>query len=79
VKLDGDVIHGSTAIAWSAAGVALGEGGSQPLVSDLTKRTIGIGSSRVLRFIFEKETVKDAGQYAASAWFGAGCELPVLA
>jgi len=78
VKLDGNVIYDIPDMAWSAAGVKLGEGGSQPLVSDPTKRLLKKATNPQLYLIFQNSAVQDLSQYTSTASFGTGCALEIL-
>src|SRR5439155_27148271 len=63
VKLGGNVVYDIPDIAWSAAGVTLGAGGSQPLVSDTTKLLLKKGTSYTLYLIFQNSAVQDLNLY----------------
>ena len=78
VKLDSDGLYSTPAIAWSATGVTLGDGGSQPLVSTVSNRTISKGTSDVLYLTFENSVVTDRNQYSGTASFGSNCNVQIL-
>jgi hypothetical protein len=78
VKLDSDVVYSTPAIAWSATGVTLGDGGSQPLVATVSNRTISKGTSDVLYLTFQNSVVTDRTKYSATTWFGPNCSKQVL-
>ena len=80
VKFDGDIVYDSPDIAWTAGGVTLGAGGSQPLVTDTKKKTIQHGTSDVIYLIFEKNVDTNLSHYSATAKFGSDttCVITLL-
>jgi hypothetical protein len=78
VKLGSSTIYSTPAIAWSATGVTLGDGGWQPLVSTASSRTIAKGSSKVLYFNFANSVVTDRTKYSGTVSFGSNFDVPVL-
>jgi predicted outer membrane repeat protein len=78
VKLGNYTLYSTTALAWSATGVTLGDGGSQPLVSTASYRTISKASSKVLYLTFANSVVTDRSQYSGTASFGSSVDRPIL-
>ncbi|PYV32834.1 MAG: hypothetical protein DMG09_23545, partial [Acidobacteria bacterium] len=78
VKLGSNVVYDIPDMAWSATGVTLGAGGSQPLVSDTTKLLLKKSTSYTLQLIFQNSAVQDLSQYTSTASFGTGCLLEIL-
>jgi hypothetical protein len=78
VKLGTSTIYSTPAIAWSATGVTLGDGGWQPLVSTASNRTISKGSSKVLYLTFANSVVTDRTKYSGTVSFGSSWNLPIL-
>jgi hypothetical protein len=73
VKFDGDTIYDPDR-PWIAGGITLTSG---DFVTDLKKKSIDPGKTRVLILEFEKNAVMDLSQYALTISFGAGagCSL----
>ena len=78
VKLGSNVVYDIPDMAWSATGVTLGAGGSQPLVSDTTKLLLRKNTNYTLQLIFQNSAVQDLSQYTSTASFGTGCLLEIL-